>query len=389
MTFLPKALHFERDAMVSYVLSILETGFKANPNTGAVWAPKGVVWHNTALPNLKIWASYSEAQKEAWGDNYDLFCKTMQRWHSGPHAMGTPEAWSLILCDLQADGVHDSCRNRDYFGVETVGDFAEGADDPLSGPGLAAMEASANIIAALCVRFNFDPHSQIDFHRNCKADNHACPGARVTDAWAIGLVVARIAEIKGMKMTEAAPQPLPNNLPAAATPQAYTLELTPWPTMEEDPSFFSLAARIFNQWKALGVINPFALGMLAQAEAECSLNIRAIGDKGTAYGLHQWHADRCQAMLAGCGVDPRKDPPVEAQVNAAWWELTHVETAALAKIRAAETAKDAGMAAATYYERAGASMAAEHRGAMAERWADLFQNNPQLLKDNPAQPIPA
>ena len=196
MTFLAKPLRLDKADMVKYILNLPRTGFKPNPNTGAIWAPRGIVWHNTGVPNLATWARYSEAQKASWGENYDVYCKTLQRWHSGPHGMGTPDDLSFVLCDLQADGIHDSCRNVDHFGWETVGDFAGGADDPLTGPGLAAMESSANAIAALCARFDFDPARAIDFHRNCARDGHPCPGARVTDAWAIGLVERRLADIK-------------------------------------------------------------------------------------------------------------------------------------------------------------------------------------------------
>jgi hypothetical protein len=196
MTFLASATRFDLQAMTGYILAIPKIGFKPNPNTGRVWNPKGVVLHNTAAPSLGQWAHYSDSQKQNWGNNLNTYYKGMQ-WHSGPHFCGTPESWSLVLCDPLADGVHDSCRNADYFGVETVGNFAPGADDPASGPGLAAMKASANIIASLCARFDFDPDTAIDFHRNCKRDGHACPGARVSDGSVIALVKARLAEIRG------------------------------------------------------------------------------------------------------------------------------------------------------------------------------------------------
>ena len=196
MTFLASALQLASQDMTAYILAIPRTGFKPNPNTGKVWNPKGIVLHNTAAPSLGQWAGYSAAQKQNWGNNLNNYYKGMS-WHSGPHFCGTPESWSLVLCDPLADGVHDSCRNADYFGVETVGNFAPGADDPLAGPGLAAMQASANILASLCARFNFDPDADIDFHRNCAKDNHACPGSRVTDASVIGLVKQRLAQIGG------------------------------------------------------------------------------------------------------------------------------------------------------------------------------------------------
>jgi hypothetical protein len=383
MTYLVPTLRLYRDAMAAYILAIPKTGFKPNPNTGRIWNPVGVVWHNTAEPDLKTWAGYSEAQKDHWGDNYDAYCKTTQRWHSGPHCVATPEPWSVVLCDPLADGIHDSCRNVNYFGVETVGNFEKGADDPLTGAGLMAMQSAANIIAALCVRFDWDPHTAIDFHRNCKADAHACPGSLVTDEWAIGLVVARIAEIKGMSMT-ATPTPIPTTSPPAPTPQTYTVELPVWP-----PSgnvFFQNAARCFNKWIALGLNPTVAYGLVANAEAESAFEVKAVGDNDTAYGVYQWHwTPRGAAILAATGIDVRSDPKIENHVAAAYWELTHLFAASWAQIQQAKTALDAGSLVCTMYERAGAAFAVERRGAMAERWLAYFAANPDILKDNPPQ----
>ena len=195
MTFLADALRLDAADMTKYILAISDTGFLPNPNTGLVWTPKGVVLHNTAVPSLGLWNTYSDVQKSNWGNNLNNYYKGMH-WHSGPHFCGTPESWSVVLCDPLADGVHDTCRNATYFGVETVGNFAPGADDPTQGPGLAALQASVNIIASLCVRFDFDPDNDIDFHRNCKADGHLCPGTLVTDAWAIQLIKAQVTAIK-------------------------------------------------------------------------------------------------------------------------------------------------------------------------------------------------
>jgi len=194
MTFMADALRLDADEMTRYILAIPATGFQPNPHTGVMWAPVGIVLHNTAAPSLGQWAGYSDAQKLGWGNNLNRYYQGMH-WHAGPHFCGTPESWSLVLSDPQADGVHDSCRNATYFGVETIGNFAPGADDPTVGPGWAAMQSSVNIIAALCARFTFDPDTAIDFHRTCKADGHLCPGTLVADDWALGLIKKRLAEI--------------------------------------------------------------------------------------------------------------------------------------------------------------------------------------------------
>jgi len=382
MAYLERAQRYTADGMVAYILNLPKTGFKANPSSGVVWNPVGVVMHNTAGPDLKQWAAYSQAQREHWGDNLNAYYRGMG-WHSGPHFAATPEAWSYVLCDPMADGIHDSCRNKNYFGVETMGDFAVGKDDVESPAARQSIGSAINIIAALCVRFSFDPDKAIDFHRNCRRDGHPCPGAQVTDQFVLGAVKRRIVEITK--------QPAPVNLgplhqttlPPAATPLAPMIILPEWP-LEPDP-FFGLAGRSINKWLSFGVSMPFALAMTAQAEAESSFRVAVVGDKGTAFGVFQFHGDRCAVILKNTGVDVTKGPPIEKQIEAAWWELNNVETVALKNISAAKTANDAAIAACVYYERAGASMAAQRRGAMAERWADYVQSHPDFLKSNPPQ----
>jgi len=189
MTYLPRALYLAPDDMVKFVLAI--------PATGWTWKPVGITWHNTGAPTLAQWDNeYSQAVRDAWGDNYDHYCKFDEGWHAGPHAVGAPDK-SIVLGEFRANGVHASCWNSDHFGIETIGDFRHGIDDPLTGRGLASMQGSANIIAALCKRMGWDPRKVINFHRGCKRDGHPCPGDLVTDEWAIGLVEGRLAIING------------------------------------------------------------------------------------------------------------------------------------------------------------------------------------------------
>ena len=154
MTYLPQPYYLDRDDMVKFILAI--------PTTGWTWKPVGITWHNTGSPNLKQWAAYPPAVKAAWGANYDHYCRFDEGWHSAPQLAGTPDD-SFVLCEPRANGVHASCFNSDHFGVETIGDFRKGADDPLSGPGLASMQSSANIIAALCKRMGWEPTKSYQF----------------------------------------------------------------------------------------------------------------------------------------------------------------------------------------------------------------------------------
>jgi len=383
MSFLNPVLRLDRDAMVAYILAIPTTGFRPNPNDGVVWAPKGVVWHNTGSPSLGLWDSWPETTRENYINGLNAYYRKMG-WHSGPHAMGTPETWSAVLCDLQADGVHDSCRNADHFGVETVLNAVPGGDDPTTGRGLLAMQASANIIAALCIRFGFDPKTAIDFHRTCTNDHHACPGVLVTNEFAIRLVEARMEEIKSAAPASAAvvaAQP-PAPQPAPVAPPDTTLPTWPAP----DNVFFNRAAQVYNAWRGLGVSIPFALAMVTQAEFESAFETNAVGDHDQAFNIYQWHWDpRGERILDKTKTDVRSETSLLKLVEAAWWELNNTEIKARDAIAAAKTAREASIAACTLFEGAGAPDAAQRRGLGAERWSVWVNDNEAFIAANPAQ----
>jgi len=400
MTFLAKPLLLDRDQMVQYILSIPKDGFKPNPNTGVVWNPKGVTLHNAWRPNLSQWESYSEAQKEAWGHNYDLFVKTVDGWHSGPHAAATPEPWSFILADLQADGVHSSCVNHDHFGVEMVGDFAVGADDPTSGLGLRVLEQAANIVAALNIRFGFAADA-LDFHRNCAHDHHDCPGAQVTPSLIINLIKGRMLEIgghisvsvggAGANLPSGAPVPLPPvsedpvPIPISAAPP---VPKAPEPKPELDMAFYTRAARVYKKWLSLGVPVPFAVGMLTAAEADSHImpfNRDLKDNTIVGWGLYSWPADRAKVIKNRMGVDVSSEQSLERQCEAAWWELTAIETQTRDLILKATHAADAATLIAGLYDGVTDLGETARRQEMANLWTVWLTNNHDFLNSVPSQ----
>ena len=151
----------------------------------------------------------------------------------------------------------------------------------------------------------------------------------------------------------------------------------PDPASPEGKTFFANAAAILAAWKAHGVSNPFAYGMLAQAEAESSLDSNAMGDhvqgEPTAFGLHQWHKPRLAAIKGATGIDILADViadkgDIQRQISGAWWELTTQAWLGMKAIEAQATAYGATMQACALFERAGALDAAERRRRLAERW---------------------
>lgn len=153
-----------------------------------------------------------------------------------------------------------------------------------------------------------------------------------------------------------------------------TGDLPQWPDpgSEEGLAFFQNAVAIFRAWRRRGYSNPAAIAMLTMAEAESSLDPKALGDKvkgkPTAFGLYQWHGERIAAIRQGCGVDIAALPPIADQIAAAAWELDHIHYLGKAAIEACGTAAGAAAQATALFERAGAADAARRRGAMAERW---------------------
>ena len=187
------------------------------------------------------------------------------------------------------------------------------------------------------------------------------------------------------------------------------LALPAWPdpATSEGAAFFAAARKVFALYRTAGFDNPFAFGMLAQAEAESSFDPNALGDyvdldgkplawsahptgTPTSFGAHQRKVARTTAIrdgrrdgagrivAPGLGFDiaylaKTGLNTLENEIRATLWELNAFPSFGFAAIRAAGTAYGAAYTATVTFERAGtiANGAAEKRGAMAETWVML------------------
>jgi hypothetical protein len=94
-----------------------------------------------------------------------------------------------------------------------------------------------------------------------------------------------------------------------------------------------------------------AAGIVANLWTESQMNPRAVGDRGQAYGITQWHKDRQDAFKQWSGKDI-KDSSFEDQLGFVQYELTKgSERNAGDIIRNQKSASNAGAAASKYYER--------------------------------------
>jgi hypothetical protein len=119
-----------------------------------------------------------------------------------------------------------------------------------------------------------------------------------------------------------------------------------------------------------------AAGIVANLKHESSMNPKAVGDSGKAYGLAQWHPDRQANFKKWAGKDIR-DSSAEEQMRFVNYELTEgAEMRAGRLLRAAKSAKQSGEIVSRYYERPKNVEAEEaKRGASAVQIAQTTEIN--------------
>jgi hypothetical protein len=115
-----------------------------------------------------------------------------------------------------------------------------------------------------------------------------------------------------------------------------------------------------------------AAGVVANLQAESGLRPDAVGDRGRAYGIAQWHPDR-QAAFQRFSGRAIQGSTFEEQMGFVHYELTlGGEVRAGNLLRNANSANDAGSIVSRHYERP-----ADREGAAARRGqnAHLILNN--------------
>lgn len=105
----------------------------------------------------------------------------------------------------------------------------------------------------------------------------------------------------------------------------------------------------------MGLNSAAACGILANIEAESSFNLSTVGDKGTSFGLCQWHNTRYDDLKSFClmrGYDYRS---LEGQMNFMAYELKTTYQGVYAALRNVPNTADGAYTAAYhwcyYYER--------------------------------------
>lgn len=139
------------------------------------WRPSGLTLHNTGAPNLSQWSGYPEKQRI---ENLERYYRDEQGWSAGPHFFvddDDPCIWPFTPINIR--GVHSPSFNATRIGVEMVGDYRPGVDDPMTGRGLIVYKNMVALFAILCDKLGLEPTSEtIKFHREDPRTTHQCPG---------------------------------------------------------------------------------------------------------------------------------------------------------------------------------------------------------------------
>lgn len=133
------------------------------------------------------------------------------------------------------------------------------------------------------------------------------------------------------------------------------------------------AGRIMTYLVSQGFTPEQAAGILGNLEHESGLRTTALGDKGTSYGLAQWHAGRWENLKRFAAQQGKPESDLETQLKFLIHELNTSESAALEAVRAARTPEDAAYAFARKFERPAAYVNLEPRAQAARRYLDWYQ----------------
>lgn len=110
-------------------------------------------------------------------------------------------------------------------------------------------------------------------------------------------------------------------------------------------------------------------GIAANLIKESSINPRAVGDGGRAYGIAQWHPDRQANFTTAIGGDIRSST-LEQQLTFVDWELRNTESSAGNRLKQAKSPEEAAGIVSRFYERPKAVTAEmRERGEMAAKLA--------------------
>ncbi len=184
-------------------------------NVGKVWTPaslaeylkgrakpawvKSITLHHTAEPSLAQRLNGLTIQHIINIREYYKKPKLVKGvmkpgWKSGPHLF-IDEDEIFGMCDLAVKGVHAVSFNSSSLGIEVLGSYDVGAEDPKSGRGLRCWmnAAAATKVLLDWLGLQKSEHT-ILFHRDDPETSKTCPGSAVTKDWFLNLIPGSVPD---------------------------------------------------------------------------------------------------------------------------------------------------------------------------------------------------
>jgi hypothetical protein len=143
-----------------------------------------VCLHHTGNPDLKMRPNGESVQHIIWRQEH------YQRlgWGAGPHLFVDDHLVSGMT-PLNMTGVHAKSFNGMALGVEVLGNYDKGCDDPTTGRGLQAWTNAALVVRDLLDWLGLEANAQtVLFHRDDRRTSKTCPGTLVTKPWVLDLI---------------------------------------------------------------------------------------------------------------------------------------------------------------------------------------------------------
>jgi hypothetical protein len=171
-------------------------------NVGEVWTPdefrdyletidppawaRAITLHHTGSPDL---AARPDGFSPQLVENMRHYYAETREWSSGPHLfIDDDQCWGMTALD--EIGVHAGSFNSYAVGIEVLGYYDEGKDDPFNGRGGNCWDTAFQISAALLDWMGLAVDSStVLFHRDEPNAGKTCPGTRVLKTWAIEKII--------------------------------------------------------------------------------------------------------------------------------------------------------------------------------------------------------
>lgn len=104
-------------------------------------------------------------------------------------------------------------------------------------------------------------------------------------------------------------------------------------------------------FKNQGLTTSQSAGIIGNLYIESNLDVNAVGDNGTSFGIAQWHNERYTSLKKWAAKNNLQWNSFNAQLKYLWWELNNTESNALLQLKQQHDPARAAYVFAKYFER--------------------------------------